>query len=162
MGRIEDNLHIKGRLSADHLTIPDETIADAAVSSTAGIDASKLKHQYLPGYSQPNTTATTVTQAIHVAKGAGTIEGFRAGSIGACAGAATITADLKKNGTTVLSAVIELNSSSTARVVQDATLSGSPTVAAGDLLEVVVTATAGGGTIGTGFYCQAIVREAAE
>lgn len=161
LSTIEGDLRVRGTLQADYFTPPASSVGDTQINSADPISADKLKHQYLPGHSQPNTTATTETRVIHVARAAGTIEGFRAGSIAACSGAATITFDLKKNGTTVLSSVITLDNANTARVIEAGTLSGSPTVAAGDVLEVVITATAGGGTLGTGAFCQAIVREGA-
>jgi hypothetical protein len=89
-----------------------------------------------------------------------TINSFKAGSVTACVGAATITVDLKKNGTSVLSAPITLNSSSTAYVVQSGTVTTTSLVA-GDVLEVVVTATAGGGTLGNGVFAVAQVDELA-
>ena len=161
LSTIEGDLRVRGTLQADYFTPPAASVGDDQVSSASPISADKLKHQYLPTYSQPNTTATTETRVIHVARAAGTIEGFRAGSIAPCSGAATITFDLRKNGTTVLSSVITLDNANTARVIEAGTLSGSPTVVAGDVLEVVITATAGGGTLGTGAFCQAIVREGA-
>lgn len=161
LSTIEGDLRVRGTLQADYFTPPAASVGDDQVSSASPISADKLKHQYLPTYSQPNTTATTETRVIHVARSAGTIEGFRAGSIAACSGAATITFDLRKNGATVLSSVITLDNANTARVIEAGTLSGSPTVVAGDVLEVVITATAGGGTLGTGAFCQAIVREGA-
>lgn len=161
LSTIEGDLRVRGTLQADYFTPPAASVGDDQVSSASPISADKLKHQYLPTYSQPNTTATTETRVIHVARAAGTIEGFRAGSIDPCSGAATITFDLRKNGTTVLSSVITLDNANTARVIEAGTLSGSPTVVAGDVLEVVITATAGGGTLGTGAFCQAIVREGA-
>jgi hypothetical protein len=36
------------------------------------------------------------------------------------------------------------------------------TLAAGDLLEVVITATAGGGTLATGVFCQVVTDESAQ
>jgi len=161
LSTIEGDLRVRGTLQVDYFTPPAASVGDDQVSSASPISADKLKHQYLPTYSQPNTTATTETRVIHVARSAGTIEGFRAGSIAACSGAATITFDLRKNGATVLSSVITLDNANTARVIEAGTLSGSPTVVAGDVLEVVITATAGGGTLGTGAFCQAIVREGA-
>lgn len=161
LSTIEGDLRVRGTLIVDDFAPPNSSIGNAQIDVADPINSDKLEHQYLPTYSQPNTTATTETRVIHVARAAGTIEGFRAGSIAACSGAATITFDLKKNGTTVLSSVITLDNANTARVIEAGTLSGSPTVAAGDVLEVVITATASGGTLGTGAFCQAIVREGA-
>jgi hypothetical protein len=68
-----------------------------------------------------------------------------------------VTVDLRKNGTTVLSAVITLNNANTARVAVAGALSVT-TLVAGDVLEVV-TATAGGGTLATGVFAIVTVNE---
>jgi hypothetical protein len=130
------------------------------IKSAAGVEATKLEHQHRIPYAQPNTTATTETRVLYVCYGlTARVIDFRAGSIVACIGAATITLDVKKNGTTILSSVLTLNNANTARVAVAAALSGSPTLVAGDVLEVVVTATAGGGTIGTGLFANLTVEE---
>jgi hypothetical protein len=91
----------------------------------------------------------------------GTLLSFKAGSIVANIGAATVTLDLKKNGVTALSAVITLNNANTARVAVSGTLSVT-TLAAGDVLEVVATATAGGGTLATGVFAELRWKEDAQ
>lgn len=141
-------------------SLPASSVTNAAVAAAAGIDASKLEHRHRPLYTQPNTTATSVTQVIYVAKAAGTVNSFRAGSIAACAGAATITVDLKKNGSTILSAVITLDSSNSNYVPEAGTVNTAAYVA-DDVFTIVTVATAGGGTIGTGFYCIPEFEEAA-
>jgi hypothetical protein len=156
---IEGALRVRGQLFADSLSLPANSVGDAEISSADPITADKLEHQHMPGWAQPNTTATAETRAIHVARGPGTIEAFQAGSIAKCVGDSTVTVDLRKNGTTVLSSVITLDSGNTNRVVETGTLSGSPTVVAGDVLEVVIAISAGTGTLATGVFCQAVVRE---
>lgn len=156
---IEGDLRVRGAFVADMITLPANAVGDDQVNGTDPITADKLIHQYSPGWSQPNTTATAETRVIHVAKGPGTIEAFRAGSIAKNTGDSTVTVDLRKNGTTVLSSVITLDNANTNRVVEAGTLSGSPTVVAGDVLEVVIAISAGTGTLATGVFCQAVVRE---
>jgi hypothetical protein len=124
------------------------------------VEYTKVQQQKSPSGNQPNTAATSETRGLWVARGAtGTVLAFRAGTIVACIGAATITLDLKKNGTTILSAVLTLNNSSVARVVQSASLVASPNYVVGDWFEVVITATAGGGTLGTGLWWAMDVQE---
>ena len=157
---VEGAMTVTGRLTPKQLDIPAETLTDAGVSSSAGIGTAKLKHRYRANFNQPNTTATTETRVVHVARVAGTIRDFLAGSIVACIGAATIVLDLKKNGTTVLSSTITLDSGNTARVAEAGTLNpASVALVAGDVLEIVTTATAGGGTIGTGLFASVEVDE---
>lgn len=155
---IPSDLFVNGHLRALTVTLPNSSVSNASVASGANVDAAKLQHQHRAGHSQPNTTATTETRAVHYAYGAGTIVAFHAGSIAANIGAATVTVDLRKNGTTVLSSVVTLDSGNTARVSEAGTVSVT-SYAAGDLLEVVITATAGGGTLATGVYCYATLNE---
>lgn len=160
--RQEGDLVVTGRLTAGHISYPSNEISNAAIASDAGIDAEKLEHQYCKSYSQPNTTATAETRILHVVHGdtAEVLE-FEAGSIVANVGAATVTVDLKKNGTTILSAVITLDNTNTAYVTEAGTIS-SANLVDGDVLTIVTTATAGGGTIATGFFCSVKLREKAD
>lgn len=160
MSQITDDLVVNGRLTPKYFDPPVGSIGNAAIQSSAQLPATTLRHHLHKAYSQPNTTATTATLPLHVARFAGTVEQLVAGSIAACAGAATITVDLKKNGTSVLTAVITLDSANTARVVESATLDPALVdYVAGDFFELVVTATAGGGTLGTGFHAEALFDE---
>lgn len=134
-------------------------VADSQVIAAAGIQASKLDHKYIATYSQPNTTATTVRQVIHSAHKAGTILQFRAATTVACTGAATISIRLKKLGTNIDTAALVLDSGNTAHIYENAAGFTSTSVVAGDRFEVDITATAGGGVIGTGLDCQLILEE---
>jgi hypothetical protein len=104
-------------------------------------------------------TATTET-AVPLGQGyaAGSIVAARASSIGVAAGAATVVIDLKKNGTTILSGTITLDSGNTLRVLEAGALA-TPTYAAGDHFEAAITATAGGGTLPTGLLVELILDE---
>jgi hypothetical protein len=161
MGRLNDSLHVAGTLSSDTLVIPAGTLVNAGVSSIAAIGAEKLDHQHQRVYAQ-NGTAASATQVIHYTVGTtGTVYEFKAGSVTACTGAATITVDLRKNGTTMLTAVITLDNANTAYIAEAGTLSATAVVA-GDVLTVVIVATAGGGTLGTGLFVHCKIREKAD
>jgi hypothetical protein len=135
------------------------SIADSDISGTANISASKVQHQHRQVYSQPNTTSTTETRIIHVVNGASaTITSFSAGSIVANVGGATVTVDLKKNGSSVLTSVITLNSSTVAYTPTLATLS-TTTATTNDVFTIVITATVGGGTLATGVYASLNIYE---
>lgn len=142
---IAGDLNVSGKLNVG---------GGASISGGTDLDAAAVIHEHRADYSQPNTTATSETRAVAVVKGTtGTLRSFSAGSIAANIGAATVTVDLRRNGSTVLSAVITLDSGNTARVVEAGTIN-STALAAGDLLEVVVVATAGGGTLATGLMAE--------
>ena len=146
-------------MAAVYGTLTPGSIMDADLSAGANLDPLKMRHQYAPTYGQPLSAATSETRVLHVVKGAtGSIVAFRAGSVTIAAGAATVTVDLKKNGTTCLQAVITLDSANVAYTLEEAVLTVTA-LAAGDVLTITTVATAGGGTLPTGFFCEAVVRE---
>jgi len=133
-------------------------VGNTDIEAAAGIAASKLEHPVYACYGQSGA-AVAATVPIHTVVGAtGVIESVKVGSIVACTGNAEITVDVKKNGTTVLSAAIVLDSTNTARIAESGTLSVTALVA-GDLLEVVVAVNAGTGALGTGLFVQVKSRE---
>ena len=136
------------------------TVQDADLAASANLDPTKMRHQYCPVFAQANSAAASDTgRVIHVVKGTtGTVVAFRAGSIVAATGNATVTIDLKKNGTTMLSAVITLDSGNTAYILEEGTLSVTAVVA-GDVLTLVIVATVGTGALPTGLFAEAVVRE---
>jgi hypothetical protein len=74
--------------------------------------------------------------------------------------AATVTVDLKVNGTSILTSVITIDNTVAAYGSVAATLAaGAATLVAGNVLTIVITATAGGGTLPTGFFCETVVWE---
>lgn len=159
--RIDGSLNVADRLTCKFFTPPAECITDAAIASDTQIDANKVQHQHVGGFADDSAiTAAAKTATVFVARYAGTLESFYAGSVVACIGGATITWDLKKNGTTVLSSTLVLNSSNTARVSVPATLNPAAVAfVAGDCFEIVRTVAAGGGTIGTGAFAHARFNE---
>jgi hypothetical protein len=150
---------------AGPLNLGSGTIGDPAVAAGANVAASKLEHQYEPVYRQESgTTAATGRQVLHVVKGAtGTIMDFRVGAVTAAIGGATATFDLKKNGSTILTGTIGLDSSTAAFALKTPAGYTSTALVAGDVLEVHVTAVAaGGGTLAVGLFAQLVLREKAQ
>lgn len=150
---IESDVLIRGALVAESFTNPAQSVNSDAIKTGANLDADKLESRVYSSHAQPNSAATSETRPLFVARKAGTIKEVAAGSIAKAVGAATVTVDVKKNGTTILSSVITLDSANTDRVVEVGTLSVT-TFAAGDWFEVVIVATAGGGTLPTGVFLQ--------
>jgi hypothetical protein len=106
-----------------------------------------------------NGNAAAATEVIHEARGtAGRIRAVRAGSVVAATGNSTATIDVRKNGTTVLSGTIVLDNANTAYVSEAGTLSVT-SLAAGDVLTVVITVSAGTGTLPTGLFVTVVVDE---
>ena len=129
--------------------VKKETIEDGA-----GVEASKLEHQHRCTYAQESATtaAAGLDEVIHVVKGTtGTLKTFVAGNVVANVAGATITVDLLKNGVSILDAAIELDNTDLAYIPKAGVID-TAAVVADDVLEVVVTVAAGGGTIGKGVF----------
>ncbi len=124
-------------------------ITDSHIASDAEIDADKMQHVYTAGTSLGfaiGATPTTREEIVYVAKQAGTIRGFHA-LLNVDGSSTSITFDLKKNGSSILSAVITVTSSTGDRVVSDGTLS-STTLAADDVLSISMTVSSSTGAQG--------------
>jgi len=159
----QGDVYITGGLTPTTFNPPAGCINDNAVVAGAAIDAAKLQHQHEKAYAQESaTTAVSEARVVHVVQGAtATLVAFKAGCVVANVGAATVTVNLKKNGTTVLTAVVTLDNSQAAYAVVAAAGFTSTSLVAGDVLEVVFTAAASGGTLGKGAFAQVVLREKA-
>lgn len=159
MGNLSEDIYFSGNVRCKNIILNAGAVDDNAIADDAGITYDKLEHEHRIHYSQPNTTATSEAKAVYRCRGAtGTILNIEAGSIGACAGSATITVDVKKNGTTVLASAIVLDSGNVAYTAESGSVSVEDMVA-GDVLTVHATAAAGSGTLGTGLYVSISVAE---
>jgi hypothetical protein len=74
-------------------------------------------------------------------------------------GGGSCTIDLKKNGTSVLSGAVTLDSTTAAYALKDGTVT-TPAYAAGDVFEVQVASPSG--TKPKGVFARAVLREAAQ
>lgn len=154
-GLIDGDLTVRGTLNVGAITLPANSIDQASqIKAGVNIPADKTEQRFFPSWQQPNSAATTETRTLFVARRAGTLNEVIAGSIAKAVGDATVTVDVKKNGTTVLAAVITLDSANTNRIVEAGSVSGGGTFVAGDWFEVVITATIGTGTLPTGVFVQ--------
>jgi len=150
-----EDVTVRGVLAPSTFVAPANAITTSTqVQAGANLNADKLEQRFFPGWSQPNSASTTETRNLFVANRAGTVNSVKAGSIAAAIGNSTVTIDVKKNGSTILSAVITLDNANTARITEAGTISGPGTFVAGDWYEVVITATIGTGTLPTGVFCQ--------
>lgn len=159
---IEGDRLYRGTVTLKAANLPANCVGDDQVSGSDPIQAEKLEQQVRASVAQDSGSAVaSATKPLYVARGDGEILSIRAGTIVACAGAATITVDVRKNGTTVLTSVITLDNANTARVVEAGSIP-SPAYVAGDWFDVVIVATAGGGTIGQGLLVDFAAREEAD
>jgi hypothetical protein len=161
---ISGDLQVTGALRAGTLSLPANAVTDTTVLAAAGISASKLQHQYSKTYANASlTTVATERRVLHYVYGAtGTLLAFRCGTVVLNIGAATVSVQLKKNGSNILSSATVLDTGNTVYIVENEAGFTSSSIVAGDVLEVDITATAGGGTLATGFFCALILREDAQ
>jgi len=159
--QFEEDLIVRGTLSPSSLRIPANSInADSQFQAGLNLSADKTEQRFFPSWSQPNTAATAETRVLFVARRAGVVNAVLAGSIAAAIGDSTVTVDVKKNGTSILTAVITLDNANTARVVELGAISGSGNFVAGDWYEVVIAVSAGTGTLPYGVFVQLEVDQA--
>ncbi len=146
--------------SGGNIVIDSGEIKNASVSSTVGdeIDADKLQHVYQAGTNfgiAIGSAPSAKHEIVHVASYAGTIRGFHA-VLNDTGSSTSVTFDLKKNGTTVLSSPITITHSIADKAVQDGTLS-STTFAADDIISIDLAVSSSTGAQGP--YAFAVLEE---
>lgn len=155
---IEGALHVRGQLTAESQIMAAGSVDNTSVAASAGIDATKLDHQYVVASVQAGTPAA-ITDPVHRAYAAGQIVSASVWvDVKPTAGSSYVV-DLKKNGTTVLTGTLTVDSTSTEDTAITLTLSDDDYVA-GDRLDVVVGSLSGG-AYGTGLHVRLVLREAA-
>lgn len=162
--RVDQDFHVNGTLTAKVFNPPASCITNASIITGAGIDTSKMDHRHRKDVSQVGTVADE-TRSIYIARAAGEVRSFEASLAGACVGGATVTLDLQKSTgggafASILSAPISFSNADAARSVKAGTISSGAFVD-GDVFQVVVDATTGGGTVGTGLIGDAEFDEEA-
>lgn len=156
------DLMVEGTLTARIVASRTASITNAMVSATAAIDATKMQHQHQhPVVLQNHGSApTAVRKTIARVRGlTGTVVRFEAGIVQPLT-VGSVTVDLYKNGSTILSAVITLNTTVGTGGVAYNTVVGtlaSASLVQDDVLEVVVAVTTPTG--GGGLFCQLTTRE---
>lgn len=166
----DGNVNVNGQLNVvGAVTVPPGSFRNADISATAGIEATKLEHQF-PVNSElfgPAVTVAALTKMLHTVRGVtGTVVGFE-GIISVVADdvSRTITLDLKKSSSggafaSILSATIDFTNASVVRVPVAATFSSTALVD-GDILQAVVTVAGSSGNQATGLHCTLMLRETA-
>lgn len=158
---IDGNTYINGNLSARSMSMPAGTVTDAGVNAAAAVQATKLLHQYEVVYSQDSSTDATVERrVIHIVKGAtATLAEFAAGSVSLASAGGNAVVDLLKNGSTVLTGTITLDSTNTVYVLETAPGYTSTSLVAGDVLEFKLTSAAA--TKPKGVFCRLTIQNEA-
>lgn len=150
-----------GYHSFSQIGLPANAITDTQVatpSAGGGLGTDKQKHRYSKTYAQNgNTTNVADRRIIHVARFTGTLREFIVTPRVAATAGSTTVVDLLKNGTTILSVTITLDSTKAAYSINAGAFS-STAVVANDVFEVNVTIT--GGAPGSGVGAELRVDEA--
>lgn len=163
------NVNVVGEFNVSQgpVNLPPGSISNAMISATAGIEATKLEHQFPISVELfgPAVTVTALTKTIYTVRGlTGEVVGFEAWiSVVASDVSRTIDVDLQKSTgggafSTICSASADFTSSSVVRVPVPATLSSSSLVD-GDLLQIVVTVAGASGSQATGLHATVMLRE---
>jgi hypothetical protein len=162
---LDGDVHVADTLAPQRIIWPAGTLADSHVKPYAGIQATKREHQRFGRLAIGTTVSvTTQSQVVHEFKVAGTVEKLKVTPITAPVGGdLKYTVDLQVgNASTgfasILSAPLTVDTSSADRTAQDATPTTKAT-AAGDLVQIVVTASGSTGTQGLGLCAEAKIRE---
>ena len=168
---IQGDMFVNGNFQANSQTLPDASVTDIKVKQPTGggtsmgtdfIDKDKVQQLFSRTLSQAHGfAASTERKPIHIARGPGIVEQVTAQVMVACIGAATIDILLKKNGSTnVLSATLTIDNGDVAFDKVLGTIDpGADNYVDGDVFDLTVTATAGGGTLGQGLLVQVVFRE---
>jgi len=161
--RIEGDIYVAGALRAQTNTPSTSVITDGMVAAAADIAATKLEHQFTIQYAQASTAnAAAESRTIHLVHGtAGTVLEFRCGLVTPPDGNRTATFDLKKDGVSILTAAVVLDSTNVAYTPEAGTI-GTAAVADTDVLEIVVTVGGDAGTHCLGVYASVVLREDAD
>lgn len=160
-GRWPGSMHVAGTLTADEWGLGTSIMKDENVAGDAAISCLKVQQQYIHRYVQDHgAVVATKRSPLFVAFGDGVVTQLDAGLILPNVGAATVTIDIEKNGTTILSATLELDNTNGVREMIAGSIDlDEDNYVAGDFFEIVVTAAAGGGTLGQGLFVRLVTRE---
>lgn len=139
---------------------------DLTVSGGVDFPTTALTYEHRVTYSQEATANSAAgIFSVYTARGGATVVGMVASFVTAPntvegSNGRTVTFDLLKNGTTILSATVKLNSTNTPFVAMPVTLSSAALIA-GDDLSVKVTIAGSAGTYPLGIKACVTVREQA-
>lgn len=159
--QVPGDMFVNGTFRANAMDIPDNSVSNSTFDISAPLDATKQFHQYLVKLNQ-NGTASTETRTVHQAYGDGRLIVAYATIKTAAIGAATVTLDVKKNGTSILSGAWVIGNTTVAFGVSLGTLNpASQDYLQDDVFEITATAAAGGGTLPTGLLVTLVLREGA-
>lgn len=151
-------------MATSNITILAGEIKNRHISNQSGdeIDASKLKHVHRPftncGTAIGGTPATR-EELVFVARNACVVKEFFCG-LAIDGSSSSMTFDLKKNGTSILTSAVTVTHSTGDGVVVQGTLGASVNLSAGDRLSIALTVSSATGAQGP--FAGAVVTETGE
>lgn len=157
----DGDVHVMGRLTCGTFVAPSDSISDSAVGTVTPIAATKTVRRGRAMYSvEAATIPTAGTYPIHLAYADGIVKAFKVTQVLACLAGATVTVDLKKNGSTILSATVQQTDAHADGEVLSGALNGAlDDYLADDQFTVVISVAAGGGTLAKGLQCLMVFDE---
>lgn len=159
--QIPSDVNITGTLTPRSINLPSGCVVDDDVSASADISASKLEHQYqrVSVLCDHATSAAAKRQQIHRVYGAtGTILEFGVAASVAATSTGAAVINLYKNGSTILSATITLDSATAAFTLKEPSGFTSTALVAGDVLEAAIDSVSGS-AVPKGVSCHLALRE---
>ena len=141
-----------------NITFETTDISNDAISATTLVDNDKLQHLYkIFTNFDLAVTGTPVArhEIVYVADKAGTIRNFNALCYDTGT-SASVTFDLKKNGTSILSSVVTITNATSDRAVVAGTIS-TATLAIGDVLTIELAVSSSTGMQGP--FAWAVIEE---
>lgn len=139
---IEGNVYVSGTLVPRRFTPPAGSITDAAIIDGADVDTDKVGKTYVitEALSDHAEDATTVRRELHRVYGAtGAVAAFGVYVTVAAGAATTLTVDLLKNGSSILSSTFTVDNGDAAYALVEPAGYSSTALVAGDCLAVSVT-----------------------
>jgi len=159
LGTPGENFNARGNWIFDQTSLPAGSVGNASADAADPFEPDKSVQQHTIPYAEARASSPAAKRiALRRALAAGTIEDFTCG-LSDSNSTGTVTIDLLKNGATVLSATITLNSTpGTGGTDFDDISAGiaSPNYVAGDWLEANITVSA---PDGKGLLVQLTVNE---
>lgn len=165
--RHSGDMVVTGTLSVGKVIPGAGDIANSHIAAGAAIARSKLIHEHRANYAQPDANVVAERMVIHTVRGPSNAEVKQFGALLATqipdtapgSSGRTAIIDLLKNGSTILTATIQLDNANVLRTIELGTLTGGATLAQGDVLEVNVTVGGSAGTHPKGLFCVAVIEE---
>lgn len=147
------------------VTLPDSAVKDSNIAAGADISYEKTQHVDHAILSQENQTAATQsTRSIYIARAVGTVIGVKVTLMTVAVGDSTASIDVMKSTgggalATILTGTVDLDSGDAAFVAVAGTLSGVPTLIAGDVIAVEIGPAVGTGTLMQGICVDVTIAE---